>query len=146
MITVAIAGRDDLDQLLQLYKHLNTKDPTLPLELARSRFDEMLSHPGLEILCGFLDGGIVSSCTLIVIPNLTRGGAPYALIENVVTDGGFRRRGLGRTVLEHAIGRAFSKGCYKVMLMTGRTDDDIVKFYENCGFSQSKKGFQIRKP
>jgi hypothetical protein len=30
------------------------------------------------------------------------------------------------------------------MLMTGRSDPGVLAFYENCGFSQSKTGFQMR--
>lgn len=47
-----------------------------------------------------MDGGLVASCTLTLTPNLTRGCRPYGVIENVVTDVGFRKRGFAKAVLE----------------------------------------------
>ena len=87
----------------------------------------------------------MASCTLIVIPNLTRGGKPYALIENVVTHAGYRGRGYGTSILHAAAKAAWDVGCYKVMLMTGSKQPSTLKFYENAGFEQTKTGFQMRR-
>lgn len=84
--------------------------------------------------------------TLIVVPNLTRKGAPYALIENVVTHADHRKRGYAGVLIRRAIDQAWSDGCYKVMLLTGSQDPATLRFYENCGFLQNKTGFQIRRP
>ncbi|MCG8545658.1 MAG: GNAT family N-acetyltransferase, partial [Alphaproteobacteria bacterium] len=96
-------------------------------------------------LLGLRDGVHVTSCTLIVIPNLTRGGAPYALIENVVTHPDHRKRGYGRAVLTEAIAAAWRHGCYKVMLLTGPRRPATLKFYADVGFEQTKTGFQVRR-
>lgn len=145
-ITIRPADVDDLDALLVLYHHLNPADPALPAETARASLSTMLAHPGLTLLGGFLDGVMVATCTLIVIPNLTRGGAPYALIENVVTHTGHRQNGYGQAVVRQAVEMAFAQGCYKVMLLTGRTDPAVHRFYQSCGFEQTKLGFQVRQP
>jgi GNAT superfamily N-acetyltransferase len=79
-----------------------------------------------------------------VIPNLTRHGKPFALIENVVTHGAWRRRGFGAALLKAAADRASWCGCYKVMLMTGSKESGTLAFYEKAGFEQSKTGFQMR--
>jgi GNAT superfamily N-acetyltransferase len=136
----------DLPTLLALYRHLNVEDPILDLQLAESRLAEILAHPGMTILAAFDGDKAVSSVTLIVIPNLTRGGAPYALIENVVTHADYRRRGLAGTVLRKAFARAWERSCYKVMLLTGSKNPATLRFYANCGFTQDKTGFQIRRP
>lgn len=94
---------------------------------------------------GVIDKTIVSTCTLVVIPNLTRGGQPYALIENVVTAADHRGRGYGRTTLQHAVSSAWDNGCYKVMLLTGSTKAETHGFYQSAGFEQNKTGFQIRR-
>jgi GNAT superfamily N-acetyltransferase len=58
-------------------------------------------------------GDPTSSCTLVVIPNLTRSGQPYGLIENVVTHSTYRGRGFGKHILQE--GRsAWKADCYKV--------------------------------
>ncbi|MFX9676751.1 GNAT family N-acetyltransferase, partial [Acinetobacter baumannii] len=74
------------------------------------------------------------------------GGAPYALIENVVTHRDYRKRGHGRRVIEQCIQAAWDAGCYKIMLLTARQEPAVHSFYQGVGFEQSKVGFQIRRP
>ena len=87
----------------------------------------------------------MSTCTLILVPNLTRGGRPYGLIENVVTHPDYRRRGLGTSVLKRALQAAWERNCYKVMLLTGSKNEATLRFYEKAGFARGvKTGFVAR--
>jgi GNAT superfamily N-acetyltransferase len=88
---------------------------------------------------------LTSSCTLVVIPNLTRSGQPYGLIENVVTHSTYRGRGFGKQILQAAVEAAWKADCYKVMLMTGSKRPSTLAFYAAAGFEQNKTGFQIRR-
>jgi len=137
-------GPADLDGLLALYAQLNPGDPVLPPDIARTRFETMLAHPGLTVFGAVSGTRLIASCVQHVLPNLTRGAMSYALIENVVTDAAERRRGHGQRVVRAAAAAALADGCYKVMLMTGRADPGVISFYESCGFTQSKTGFQMR--
>jgi GNAT superfamily N-acetyltransferase len=90
---------------------------------------------------------LVSSCTLTIIPNLTRGARPYGLIENVITDQGYRGRGFGTRLLRHALQVAWDRDCYKVMLLTGHKDEGVFRFYEGAGFRRGvKTGFIAYPP
>ena len=140
------AAQGDLQALLALYRHLNADDPEMAPDIAADRFAEITTHPGITILIGVSDEAFTSSVTLVVIPKLTRGGAPYALIENVVTHAEYRKRGHAGALIRHAFASAWQQGCYKVMLLTGSKDPATLKFYEGCGFAQNKTGFQIRRP
>lgn len=143
---IRAATQDDLPELLALYALLHPNDPACPPDEAARIFDQIAAYPGSEILLAIRDGQIAASITQMIIPNLTRGGTPYALIENVITHPNHRRAGLGTTLLQEATGRAWSAGCYKVMLMTGSKDRAVLDFYAQAGFEQSKTGFQIRRP
>lgn len=145
MLVVRHALRSDLPQLLVLYPHLNPADPTLTLAIAERRFDDLRKFDGSAIFVGIEEDAIVSSCTLIVIPNLTRAGKPYGLIENVVTHAAYRGRGYGKKLLGAAVEAAWQVDCYKVMLMTGSKEASTLAFYAAAGFEQSKTGFQIRR-
>ena len=85
-------------------------------------------------------------CTLTVIPNLTRGCKPYGLIESVVTHAAHRNLGYGKAVLAHALSHAWSAGCYKVVLLTGRKSEATFNFYESAGFDRHEKQAFIAKP
>ena len=136
---------DDLHELQTLYIHLDRHDISCTPEEAAAILDDFLRPRGNAILIGTIDHTLVATCTLVVVPNLTRGGKPYALIENVVTHADWRKRGFGAAILKAAIARAWDHGCYKVMLMTGSKRPETLRFYETVGFSPSKTGFQMRR-
>jgi len=142
-LTVRAAVSNDVSTLLALYQHLNKGDEIPDAASAKAALAQLSSMPGSELLVGFEEDTMVVACTLMVLPNLTRGGRPFALIENVVTHAGYRYKGYARQVLKCAIERAENHGCYKIMLLTSG-DADICHFYERVGFEQTKTGFQIR--
>jgi GNAT superfamily N-acetyltransferase len=144
-LLVRLAERADLAGVLRLYRDLNPDDVELSVDAAEPHFDALGRIPGSAVHVGVLSGTIVSTCTLIVIPNLTRSGQPYALIENVVTAAENRGRGYGRATLQHAVSAAWDQDCYKVMLLTGSTKPETLDFYRSAGFEQNKTGFQIRR-
>ncbi|MDW6020786.1 GNAT family N-acetyltransferase [Mesorhizobium sp. BAC0120] len=142
---IRTATRADLPALLLLYDQLHPDGPALSMQDATVILDRFLRYDGSAVLLGFKDEALVTSCSLVVVPNLTRGGAPYALIENVITDAKSRKRGYGQAILQEAVSVAWQSGCYKVMLLTGSKDRGTLRFYERAGFEQSKTGFQVRR-
>jgi GNAT superfamily N-acetyltransferase len=145
VLTTREANRDDLSALLELYQHLAEGDERPSLDLAEEVFERFKAYKGSAIVVGQVKGALVASCTLIVVPNLTRGGRPYGLIENVVTHRDFRNRGFGKQVLLQAVDLAWEADCYKAMLMTGSNKRETLDFYHGVGFEQSKTGFQMRR-
>jgi GNAT superfamily N-acetyltransferase len=136
-----------LDALLALYRHLNPSDALLPERaVVESVWQELLASPRYKYFGVYLANELVSSCTLCVIPNLTRACRPYGLIENVVTHRDHRNKGYGRAVLAHALSYAWSQHCYKVMLLTGRKEEAVNRFYESAGFDRNEKQAFVARP
>lgn len=141
---IRLALSDDLEALLSLYKFLHDVDLSITRDVARENFDHIIASPYLNLFVIEFRGQLVSSCYLNVIHNLTRGGAPYGVIENVVTHPQFRRKGFGQSIVRYALNAAWETGCYKVMLMTGREEN--IPFYEGVGFDSSAKWGLLAKP
>jgi GNAT superfamily N-acetyltransferase len=139
---------DELVQLLALYEQLHPDDPSLPLDgHLEALWGQIVVDPRLQVFVGELDGGLVSSCTLTIILNLTRGARPYGLIENVITHQDYRGRGFGTRLLRHALQVAWDCDCYKVMLLTGHKDEKVLRFYEGAGLRRGiKTGFIAYPP
>ena len=136
---------DELAALLSLYTHLHPDDEPLPPDEAASLWHTLKQDSHQHFLGAYWNGFLAAACTLIRIPNLTRGGRSYGLIENVVTHPDYRRRGLGTAVLKHALQSAWEQPCYKVMLLTGSQNEATLRFYEQAGFERGvKTGFAAR--
>ncbi|WP_379133667.1 GNAT family N-acetyltransferase [Paenibacillus sp. sgz500958] len=138
--------RDELPQLLLLYKQLQADDPELEItDSLMELWERILDDPCMEILALEQDGQIVSTCVLHILKNLTRNARPYALIENVVTHKDYRRRGLGQLVLQKAVEIAKAHQCYKIMLLTSSPLESVHRFYEQAGFKKGlKTGFLMK--
>ena len=147
-MTIRNVAENDLDELLNLYQnHLSTYHPENPLsrEYALQVLNKIMSNSDYHIIIGDIDGRIVSSVTVIIVPNLTHGHRPYAVIENVVTHSDYRNKGYATALMEYACKLAEKTGCYKVMLMTGSKKESTLRFYENCGFNSKEKTGFIRR-
>jgi GNAT superfamily N-acetyltransferase len=139
------ATQVDLTALLDIYQQLIPGDHRASPDRAAEMFARFQTYQGSAIYLGEIDETLVSTCTLVVIPNLTRGGAPYGLIENVVTDRRFRQQGYGKRLLDAATAAAWTHDCYKVMLSTGSKEPGTIAFYQSAGFTQTRTGFQKRR-
>lgn len=139
-------NKEEVQKLLELYKHLHSDDPELILDNISLLWEQIYCDKNMHYIVAEQDNQLVASCVLIIIPNLTRNARPYGLIENVVTHNDFRRKGYGTQVLRKAIDIAWEHECYKVMLLTGSKDEGILRFYEKAGFKMGVKTGFIATP
>lgn len=144
MGTARLARRDDLAELLDLYRMLNPDDPALAPDEVQDLWDDMLAADSLEVVVVEHDDRLVATCVLSVAKNLSRGARPWAVLENVVTHADYRQRGFGSQCVEYAVDRARQRGCYKVMLLTGSEKAWKHEFYERCGFDPDEKTGFVR--
>lgn len=138
---------DELEKLLSIYEDLHENDHGLPgPEKVQTVWEEIQNNKNIKYFGVFNGDELISSCAVIIVPNLTRGCRPYGLIENVITHSDYRRNGYGRDVLKAAVEFAWSRNCYKVMLMTGRLNENTFRFYESVGFDRNaKQAFVIKR-
>jgi len=138
-------GREDIGGILELYKQLNgSNEIEFNAEEANGIWDN-IEKSDIKYFIAKEDGKIIGSCYICIIPNLTYNGKSIGYIENVITDINRRRKGIGKKLMEMAIGYAREKNCYKVVLQSGVKRTEAHKFYEKTGFNgASKKAFELR--
>lgn len=143
---VRLIKYDELNQLLDLYRQLQPEDPDVSNNEDLSEiWNSIYNNPDLYYIVVEVDGKLVSSCNISIIKNLTRNLRPYGLIENVITDSDYRKKGYATKALSKAVEIAKEKNCYKVMLLTGSKKEETLRFYEKAGFDRGlKTGFIIK--
>ncbi len=136
---------DDLEELLDLYQFLHPMDITIePNDKIINIWKEILNNSLINIFLVEYKSKIVSSCVLNIIPNLTKSGRPYALIENVITHPDFRKHGYAKYLLNYVIDYSKRKNCYKIMLLSSKHRPEAHKLYEKVGLNKDKKyGFVL---
>ena len=130
--------KGDFEDVLILYKELTGGLPVLDGDAGREMFAEILNKTNMVIIGAEVEGNIVSVATLHTHHNLTFGGRPYCLIENVVTLKSHQKRGLARQVMNALIEVAWKANACRVVLLTGKSLG-ASGFYEKFGFSKEEK-------
>lgn len=143
---VRAARAEDLGRLLELYRSLEgpyTGVAELEGEAAGRRFAEVMADGRQTTLVAEEDGEVVGTLVIVILPNLGHGGAPYAVVENVVTDEAWRGRGAGRALIEAAAVRAREAGAYKLALCSNLERTGAHEFYEAVGLRKTHAGFEV---
>lgn len=146
-LSIRAARESDLAGVLALYRHLHSREAPPDPARASASWRMLISSSLTTVFVVEAGDELVATCTLAIVPNLTRGARPFGVIENVVTHPDRRRIGLARKVLQAALDAAWAADCYKVTLATGRKDEETLGFYERSGFERGGKTyFEARQP
>jgi glucosamine-phosphate N-acetyltransferase len=110
-------------------------DKETALEIFRQRLTA-----GVRTFVAMSQEHIVGTLTLLVERKFIHGGGRVGHIEDVVVHREFQKRGIGHTLVRHALDEAAQLGCYKVIL---NCFEDRVAFYESVGFRRHDVGMRI---
>lgn len=134
------ARKDDLNGLLQLYTQLHNNRIPAQDEKLEALWEDILQDKNHHILIGEEDGAIISSCVLIIVPNLTHGQRSLCPCGKCHYGRGTpRKKGCASAVLDFARELAKKEGCYKIMLMTGSKEESTLNFYRKSGYNSKDK-------
>ena len=149
MAIIRAAKEQDIPRILELYQQLaltskEAEEQTgSSLDNYRKVFCEISGFPGHELLVAEDQGEVVGSLALFIAPNLSHGARPWAIIENVIVDQQYRRRGEGRLLMEYAVSRAKEENCCRVGLSSDKSRQEAHQFYHAVGFEASAYGFRM---
>ena len=132
-------AENDFDDLMKLYAQLGNNPIPQKSEEVLAVWNKILQNKDYHIVVADVDGAVVSTCTCVIIPNKTHNQRPNAVVENVVTDQNFRKKGYATSCLDFAKEIAIKNNCYKLMLMTGSKKETTLNFYRNAGYTDKTK-------
>lgn len=135
------ATQGDLGAVLAVYDAGRSSEAT-PTEV--TTWHRMLGTDDLHVYCTEVDGRVVGTATLLVMPNLTYHCAPTAFIEAVVVRSAYRRQGLATAMLERILEDARVQGCNKIQLLSHKrhAQDGAHGLYARLGFEAEAEGFR----
>jgi GNAT superfamily N-acetyltransferase len=148
-ISVRRATVGDLQRVVELLQQLSLDGvaredlgPPLP-----QRYYDMLAvitaDPNNDLLVAVLQGEVVGTFQLTIIPSMRRGGIHSAEIEAVVVDERVRGQRVGEAMMSWAIDEARRRGCDNVHLTSNKARTDAHRFYERLGFRQTHEGLRL---
>lgn len=146
MIAFRIARRDDLpaivgmlaDDVLGQIRETGKVD-----DVYIRAFEAIEAQPGNDVYVGEVDGDVVATAQLTLIPNLSISGTLRAQIEGVRVASSQRGKGTGEALIGFLLSRARDAGAGMVQLTTNKAREDALRFYERLGFEASHEGMKL---
>ena len=143
-LVIRQADTADLPAVLALYAQLDFNNGSVLSEQAAQQiFAEFARYPSYRLFVASEGSVVVGSYALLVMHNLAHGGAPSAVVEDVVVASDQQGRGIGRQLMTHAKDQARAAACYKQSLSSNRQRHAAHAFYESLGFDQHGLSFVI---
>jgi GNAT superfamily N-acetyltransferase len=104
-------------------------------------FATIASHPDHTLFVGEIEGRVVATFLLSLLPGLTSHGATHAELRSVQVHPDMRSRGLGAALVAFAETEARRRGASKMTLVSSLRRVDAHRFYQRLGFARSHAGF-----
>lgn len=102
----------------------------------------LTDDPDHVILAARIDGECVGTATGVICHGLYGGYDTYMVVEDMVVDAAYRRRGIASGLLARLEAVARERGCNQVILLTESVREDAVALYRANGFEARWTGFK----
>lgn len=126
----------DIDAVIELLQSMSEFKPSkskyLPI------WNSFCQQTNVHSLVAVKDTQIIGYGSIIIETKI-RGGK-MGHIEDIVSHSMFRKKGIGKAILDSLLDVAKMNGCYKVAL---QCKEHNVKFYEKCGYEVNGLAMQM---
>jgi GNAT superfamily N-acetyltransferase len=106
-------------------------------------FERVAAAGNQHLFVADLNGRIIGTYQLSVLPGIAQRGRVRGKLESVHTDPECRSRGVGEAMMRHAITIAKAEGIGLLELSSDKRRDEAHRFYRRLGFAQSHEGFKM---
>jgi GNAT superfamily N-acetyltransferase len=81
--------------------------------------------------------GVILGMVVILFTISTALGKKVALLEDMVVSPDSRGKGMGASLIKHAVEFAINNGCGRITLLTDNDNEQAHEFYRRHGFTKS---------
>ncbi len=149
-ITMREATRADVARIVSLMLLGAAKQTRTMAEIAEeaahpsylAAFDEIARNTSNTLFVAEIDGRVVGTLQVTLIPGLIHRGRKRAKLESVHVDPEQRSRGIGADMVAFAVDFARRNGAGLVELTSNKTRESAHRFYRRIGFEQCHEGFK----
>jgi glucosamine-phosphate N-acetyltransferase len=135
-ILIRTVEQTDMNSVIELLQSISEFKPS-KTEYS-SIWDSYCKQSNVHSLVAVIDKHIVGYGTIVVDTKI-RGGK-MGHVEDIVSHSNYRKKGIGKAILNALLDVAKANGCYKVAL---QCKEHNVKFYENCNYEISGVAMQM---
>ena len=114
-----------------------------PIDATIDNLIKLLHSPFDKIFVAVLDGSVVgyvhgNDYDLLYAPHMKN-------IMGIAVSGQYKRKGIGRALLQHIETWARETGASGIRLVSGASRTDAHTFYRRCGYEGSKEQINLKK-
>jgi len=132
---IRLINEEDLEEYLELLSQLTTVGNIINSKDVLKR----ISNQNIYIFVSIIDEKVVGCASLLIEQKFIHSGRTVGHIEDVVVHNNYRKKGIGRDLIDTCVNAAKTFNCYKVIL---DCDENNIPFYQKCNFK--KKGVCMR--
>jgi len=141
LISIQPVTADELDELAILYRELAGRNT--PLRKMRKSLEWMQSNPDYIVLGARWKGILVGSLMGIICHDLVGECRPFMVLEIVIVSQRYRRRDIGKKLMQEIEKVARRRKCYYMMFVSKGQRKEAHRFYESLGYRlDAVKGFK----
>lgn len=104
------------------------------------KFMQQRAKLGVKTMVAVHRGLVVGTYSVFVEPKFIHGGSYVAHIEDVCVHPDWEGKGVGKTMMCHALAAAEKKKCYKAVLYCSQS---LIPYYKKFGFYHNGSGMRL---
>jgi N-acetylglutamate synthase-like GNAT family acetyltransferase len=133
------ATASDAKAISDLYRELV---PAAPISVLPDRIADLDTDRNTYLIVCDLEDKIIATALVTLCADVMFNRQPFALVENVVINKKFQRKGIGKNLMNHIEAFCLAADCSKIMLLSNSDNHSAHHFYTAMGYDfEAKLGF-----